>query len=96
MNLNEFRKITGYSNKQLEKMTGYTRQGLWLGMKKIREPLQAKLRIILEKVVDQKIAEEKAAYEARIEELRQLKEKLKYDYEETECKVLKFRGEQNV
>jgi hypothetical protein len=88
--LSEFREVTGYSNEQLEKMTGYTRQGLNKGIKKIHEPLQAKLRIILNKVIDQKIADEMKAYEARVAELGQLKEKLRYDYEGTDCKVLQF------
>jgi hypothetical protein len=88
--LSEFREIVGYSNEQLEKMTGYTRQGLNKGIKKIREPLQTKLRIILDKVIDQRIAEETAAYEARMQELKHLKETLRYDYEGTDCKVLQF------
>lgn len=88
--LSDFREIVGYTNEQLEKMTGYTRQGLNKGIKKIREPLQRKLRIILEQVIDQRIAEETAAYETRMKELRHLKEKLRYDYEGTDYKVLKF------
>lgn len=88
--LSEFREIVGYSNEQLEKMTGYTRQGLNKGIKKIREPLQTKLRIILEQVIDRRIAEETAAYEARMKELKQLKERLRPVYEVTDCKVLQF------
>jgi hypothetical protein len=91
--LSDFREIVGYSNEQLEKMTGYTRQGLNKGIKKIREPLQTKLRIILEQVIDSRISEETAAFEARVKELWQLKKKLQYDYEEPEeinCKVLQF------
>lgn len=91
--LSEFRAVTGYSNEQLEKMTSYTRQGLNKGIKKIHEPLQAKLRIILDKVIDQRIAEETAAYEARIAELKHLKETLRYDYEKPDCKVLQFAKE---
>ena len=91
--LSEFRQVTGYSNEQLEKMTGYTRQGLNKGFKKIHEPLQTKLRIILDKVVDQRIVEETVAYEARMRELRHLKETLKYDYEKPDFKVLQFTKE---
>jgi hypothetical protein len=88
--LSEFREVIGYSNEQLEKMTGYTRQGLNKGIKKIMEPLQTKLRIILGQVIDQKIDEEMAAFEARITELKQLKESLRPDYQGTDCKVLQF------
>lgn len=88
--LSEFREIVGYSNERLEKMTGYTRQGLNKGIKKIREPLQTKLRIILNKVIDHRIAEETAEYEARMMELEGLKRKLQYDYDEADGKVLKF------
>jgi hypothetical protein len=90
--LSGFRQVTGYSNEQLEKMTGYTRQGLNKAYSKIHEGKspQAKLKIILDRVIDQRIAEETVAYETRLAELRQLKERLKYDYEETDCKVLQF------
>lgn len=90
--LSKFREVTGYSNEQLEKMTGYTRQGLNKAFKKMQEgsQLQTKTRIILAQVIDQKIAEETAAYEKRIEELNRLKESLRYDYEASECKVLPF------
>jgi hypothetical protein len=88
--LSEFREVVGYTNEQLEKMTGYTRQGLNKGIKKVREPLQTKLRIILGQVIEQRIAEETAAYEARMQELKHLKERLRPDYEGTDCKVLQF------
>ena len=91
--LSEFRQVIGYSNEQLEKLTGYTRQGLNKGFKKIHEPLQTKLRIILDRVIDQRIAEETAAYETRMKELKQLKEKLRYDYEAPDCKILRFKKE---
>lgn len=88
--LSELRRITGYSNEDLEQLTGYTRQGLNKGLKKIQEPLQAKLRIILSKVIDQKISEETAAYWERMAELQQLKNSLQYDYEAPDGKILKF------
>jgi hypothetical protein len=93
--LSEFRLVTGYSNEQLEKMTGYTRQGLNKAYSKIHEGKspQAKLKIILDKVIDQRIADETAAYETRMKELRQLKETLRYDYEKPDCKVLQFAKE---
>lgn len=91
--LSLFRQVIGYSNEQLEKLTGYTRQGLNKGIKKIHEPLQAKLRIILDCVIDQRITEETAAYETRMKELRHLKETLRYDYEKSDCKVLQFAKE---
>lgn len=91
--LAEFRRATGYTNRDLERMTGYSRHGLNKGIKKIREPLQVKMKLALDRVVDQRIAEETAAYEARIMELKQLKNSLRYDYEEpkeADCKVLQF------
>jgi hypothetical protein len=76
--LSEFRKITGYSNAELEKLTGYTRQGLHLAFSKITEGKspQAKFKVILEHVIDTKLYDETAKYQARIAELKQLKEKL--------------------
>ena len=44
----------------------------------------------MEQVIDRRIAEETAAYEARMKELKQLKERLRPDYEVTDCKVLQF------
>ena len=97
--LSEFRQVTGYSNEQLEKMTGYTRQGLNKAFSKIHEGKspQAKLKIILDRVIDEKIKEETATYEARIAELKQLKDRIRDGEEETSCKVLRFaRGRINV
>jgi len=91
--LMEFRRITGYTNAELERITGYSRHGLNKGIKKIREPLQTKLRIILDRVIDQRINEEAVAYEAKVAELQQLKEKLQYDYEKPGSKVLQFAKE---
>ena len=79
--LSQFRKIIGYSNAELEKMTGYTRQGLHLAFSKIHEGKspQAKFKVILEHVIDTRIYEETAKYQSRIAELKELKDRINSD-----------------
>ena len=92
--LSEFRRITGYSNEELEQLTGYTRQGLRKAFGKIHEGKspQAKIKIILDRVIEEKIKQETASYEARMVELRQLKERIRND-ENSNYKVLQFKKE---
>ena len=74
----EFKKIIGCSSKELEKLTGYTRQGLRLAFDNISKGKQPNKRftVCINSAISQKIQEETQKYEARIAELNGLKAEL--------------------
>lgn len=74
----EFKKIIGYSCAELERLTGYTRQGLHFSFDNIskgKQPLR-RFKVCINAAINQKIQEETQKYEARMAELNQLKEEM--------------------
>ena len=74
----EFKKIVGYSCSELEKLTGYTRQGLHFTFDNISKGKQPPRRFIVcvNVAINQKIQEETQKYDARMAELNRLKEEM--------------------
>ena len=67
----EFRDILGLKGIEVEKITGYTRQGLTFSFKQERPA--HKLQIAMRTVVDKQSFEEQQRYESRMLELQQLR-----------------------
>lgn len=79
MSFEEFRKETGLSCAELEKITGYTRQGIHKVFSKTEKgkPLSKKFLVGINLAIEKKIQEETQSYEKKINKLREIQEKLK-------------------
>lgn len=73
----EFRKIVGLKGKEIEKITGYTRQGLDYSFGMIDEGKTPKKRFLIsiDEVINKRITEEIKQHEERISRLRELQGK---------------------
>lgn len=74
----KFKKVLGCRNEELEKLTGYTRQGLHFAFNKIdqgKKPTPQFL-VCMNAAIERKMEEETEQHEKRMEELNKLKEEL--------------------
>lgn len=74
-----FRKVIGLKGPEIEKLTGYTKQGLYFAFNMIDEGKQPakKFLVCINSVINKKMQEETKAYEERMNKLRELQEKFK-------------------
>ncbi|AKA68513.1 hypothetical protein [Clostridium scatologenes] len=81
MGFEEFRKDTGFTCAELEKITGYTRQGIHKVFSKTEKgkPLSKKFLVGINAAIEKKIKEETEQHENKISKLREMQEKLKED-----------------
>lgn len=76
-NFAEFRKEVGLSTEEIEKMTGYTRQGINLGFKnRAKGKPSHKFIVCLNQVIKLKMEMETLRYEGRMESLKKLQDTL--------------------
>lgn len=74
-----FRKNIGLKGPEIEKLTGYTKQGLYFAFNMIdqgRQPAK-KFLVCINAAIDKKIEEETRLYEERMSKLRELKKRFK-------------------
>lgn len=73
-NFSKFKKEIGYSSKELEKATGYTRQGLHNAFGMISEGKRPsnQFAVCINAAIDKKIKEETEIYEEKINKLKKL------------------------
>jgi len=76
-NFTEFKNEIGYSSKEFEKITGYTRQGLHNAFNTINQGKKANDRFLvcINAAIDKKIQEEIRIHEEKLKKLRELQEK---------------------
>jgi hypothetical protein len=73
----EFRKETGLSTEEIEKITGYTRQGINLAFRNLAEGRKSKkFSNCLNEVIKIKMEIETLRFEGRMESLKKLQETL--------------------
>lgn len=74
----DFRKQIGLKGPEIEKLTGYTKQGLYFAFNMISEGKQPsrKFLVCINSVINKRIQKETQAYEERMNKLRELQEKL--------------------
>lgn len=72
-----FRKEIGLNGPEIEKLTGYTKQGLYYAFNMIDEGKQPakKFLICINSAIDKKIQEETKLYEEKMKRLKDLQEK---------------------
>ncbi|AUN10406.1 hypothetical protein [Clostridium botulinum] len=75
----DFRKEIGLKGVEIEKLTGYTKQGIHNAFKNIEEGKQPskKFLVCINSAIDKKIDEETKIYGEKINKLRELKERFK-------------------
>ncbi|MBA4509961.1 hypothetical protein H1057_18245 [Clostridium sporogenes] len=75
----DFRKAIGLKGVEIEKLTGYTKQGIHNAFKNIEEgkQLSKKFLVCINSAIDKKINEETKIYEEKINNLRELRERFK-------------------
>lgn len=74
-----FRKSIGLKGPEIEKLTGYTKQGLYFAFNMIDEGRQParKFLVCINSVINKRIQEETNLYEERMNKLRELQERFK-------------------
>ncbi|MHB7981152.1 hypothetical protein CF067_16650 [Clostridium sporogenes] len=74
-----FRESIGLKGPEIEKLTGYTKQGLYYAFNMIDEGKQPakKFLVCINSAIDKKIDEETRIYEEKINKIRELKERFK-------------------
>ncbi|KIS22043.1 hypothetical protein [Clostridium botulinum] len=74
----DFRKEIGLKGVEIEKLTGYTKQGIHNAFKNIEEGKQPskKFLVCINSVINKKIQEETQAYEEKMNRLKELQEKI--------------------
>lgn len=75
----EFRKSIGLKGPEVEKLTGYTKQGLYNAFNMIAEGKKPakKFLVCINYAIEKEIATEMEKHEKRIRELKELKESFK-------------------
>lgn len=77
----KFKQVIGYSGDELEKFTGYTRQGLHCAFGMIdagKEPSRQFI-VCINAALNQRIEEETRKYNEKVKQLRELQEEYKND-----------------
>lgn len=74
----DFRKEIGLKGIEIEKLIGYTKQGIHNAFKKIEEGKQPseKFLVGINSVINKKIQEETQAYEEKMNKLKEFQEKI--------------------
>ena len=75
----DFKKEIGLKGVEIEKLTGYTKQGLHYAFNMIEEGKlpSKKFLVCINAAIDKKIKEETEQYEEKINKLREIKERFK-------------------
>lgn len=81
LSIRKFLIDTGMTMKELEKLTGYTRYGLYNAFKIIEEKRQPSKQFLtcMNAAINEKVQEETKAYEEKMNKLGELQEKFKED-----------------